>query len=666
MELPSADDRVERDAVRNTVDGLVQGSVVQANHVAGSIYVGNDESRSAAYLGEPDNWPLTAEWDPIQAGVLRSRPGADDRGIPPYVRRDIDEQLRSRMTAACDHGGLVYLVGCSASGKTRTAFEAMLATMPDYRVAAPVTGADLPAVLETILQRQIHCVLWLDDLERFFGPGELDATMLAAFVRLRVPIVGTIRTPQYDLLNPGSRSSLDTAVDSSPGPRAGIGARVLAMVEPILLPRLWTQNEVDGAVGEVDERIADAVEHHRSYGIPEYLVAGPSIWSEWRRAFEIGGLPRGAALVSAAVELERAGLPGTYSQSLLVDLHEAYLEEQGGSLLRAESLPDAFMWAAEERFGITSPLLPIEDGRWLVFQYLVDRTEQSSPRSPVKDLVWQRAVEHAANDHDAMGVAVRAATAATVVSLQVAEQIWLSKTRHPAVEIATIAAYNLGVLLLETDRPTEARAMFLQSAEGGEPRAAFNLSILLDEAGEKVEALEWCRTAAEAGYTQACFRLGFELESQGEIEEAEAWYRRGAELGEYRCATNLGNIMSASGRRDEAQTWYSRANELGDSYATFNIGLFHHDSGRLDLATQWYTRASEQGSAEAALNLGVMRSMGGDLLEAEKWYRLAADRGLAGAAFTWGTCSAAWGGTETLKSGIEGQQRVATSSPCAF
>ncbi|WP_146154160.1 SEL1-like repeat protein [Nocardia brasiliensis] len=628
--------------VGNDASGIVYGSVVQTGNVAGSINVVSEGPKAAAYLANPDNWPLVRDWDAVQAGVLRSRPGPGDDGVPPYVHRDVDDQLSSRMEAVRDGGGMVYLVGSSAAGKTRAAYEAMLATMPDFCVAAPVVGSDLPIVLEAVLRSGVRCVLWLDDLERFLGPGELDPVMLAACIRQRVPIVGTIRTPQFELFNQSSRNS----VDSSLGQRANIGARVLAMVDPIMLPRVWSPAELERAVAQNDERIAEAVECHRHYGIAEYLAAGPAIWSEWRRAFDVGGRPRGAALVSAAVDLERAGLPGPYPRSLLVGLHETYLEDQGGSLLRAEPLPEAFAWACETRLGVTSPLLPVQEDRWSVFQYLVDRIEQLSTRPPVKDLVWQRVEQYVTTDHDAMGVAIRAAEAATAVSLRVAEAIWRSRITHSSIDLAAIAAYNLGVLMLETERPDEARALFLQSAEAGEPGAAFNLSVLMGEDGEEAEARQWCRAAAEAGHPEACFRLGFDLEQSGLIEEAESWYRRGAETGEHRCATNLGNIMSTTGRRDEAQIWYSRANELGDFYAAFNIGLFHHDSGRLELAVHWYELAYEQGSAEAALNLGVLRNNAGDLVEAEKWYRNAAEKGLAGAAFNVGNLFARAGANE--------------------
>ncbi|WP_460717912.1 SEL1-like repeat protein [Nocardia heshunensis] len=548
-----------------------------------------------------------------------------------------------------ESGGMIYLIGSSAAGKTRAAYEALRAVLPDHRIATPATGVDLPVMLDAIVRFSGGCVLWLDDLEKFLGPGALDPNTLRVLLQRGVSVVGTIRKAQFELFDPGRRPGSGLGDDRSLAQLAHVGAQVLSMCESIELPRIWSDDELGRAAALDDERISEAVECHGYYGVAEYLAAGPAIWSEWRRAADVEGQPRGAALVSAAVDLARSGLPGPYPQSLIVDLHAKYLEQQGGMLLRPESLNDAFAWASRTRFGVASPLLPFEGERWLAFPYLADRTDELSTGMPIRDFVWGRAAECAETDIDSMSVAVRAAEAATAVSLRVAEEIWQTRISSSSAPIATMAAYNLGVLLMETERPEAARSMFLQAAENGEPRAAFNLSVLLVLPEEAAEAREWCRIAAEAGYPDACFDLGFKFEADGQLAEAEHWYRRGADLGEYRSATNLGNILTSAGRTDEAHSWYAKADSLGDSRATFNIGLFHHEAGRFSEAEHWYLLAFERGSAEAALNLGVLWSENGDLVAAEKWFRLAADKGRAGAMFNLGNLLASSGRLEEAR-----------------
>jgi hypothetical protein len=84
------------------------------------------------------------------------------RELPAYVERDIDASLRRRMAA----GGFVMLVGDSAAGKTRAAFEAVAATLPDHVLLVPGSLDALHAAM-TEAARSGKWVLWLDDIERY-------------------------------------------------------------------------------------------------------------------------------------------------------------------------------------------------------------------------------------------------------------------------------------------------------------------------------------------------------------------------------------------------------------------------------------------------------------------------------------------------------------------
>ncbi len=51
----------------------------------------------------------------------------------PYVPRDQDAVIRTRLTRAADEGGLVLVVGDLTAGKMRACFEALRAQLPEYR-----------------------------------------------------------------------------------------------------------------------------------------------------------------------------------------------------------------------------------------------------------------------------------------------------------------------------------------------------------------------------------------------------------------------------------------------------------------------------------------------------------------------------------------------------
>ncbi|MFB9432521.1 tetratricopeptide repeat protein [Streptoalloteichus tenebrarius] len=610
----------------STSESTVHGSVLQIGRAdVVSLAV---PSAGIAHLEDPDLWPYARIWDPLEAGTHPARSSAGGERVPPYVERDIDARLRARVGAAAENGGFVLVLGHSAAGKTRAAFEAVRSVLPDHRVVAPSVGAELPIVLRTITKKRVRCVLWLDDLEDFLGPNALDQRTLAQYMRLRVPIIATMSVRSFEIFNAAARERDDASTALGAIKALRISERVLEMAEPIEVPRIWSESEIERARMCDDDRIADAVGRHGPYGVAEYLAAGPAIWSEWRRSMDIDGQPRGAALVAAAVDLARTGLPGPYAEELIVDLHEHYLEEQGGYLLRPEPLTDAFAWASRKRFGVTSPLLPVKARHWGVFDYLVDGMGRLSPCPPVPDHVWRRVLEEAPRD-ELMSIAVYAAEAGTATSFEIAERVWSRVAAADAGPASALAAYNMGVLCMENDRRDEARVYFRRGAEQGEPKAAYNLSVMLNDDGDHAEALRWSKNAAESGYPPAFFLVGAQLEEQGFSDEAEVWYRRGAQSGDHRSATNLGRVMCESGRVDEAQPWFQLAERSGDQYATFNIGRFHHDAGRLEQAEYWYEVAFERGLPEGAFNRGALCLEKGDSAGAEVWFRRAFEAGLA-------------------------------------
>lgn len=65
--------------------------------------------------------------------------------LPVYVPRDADNELRERLA----RGGFVLLVGDSTAGKSRTAYEGMIATIPDHQLIGPAGTDALPDALDT-------------------------------------------------------------------------------------------------------------------------------------------------------------------------------------------------------------------------------------------------------------------------------------------------------------------------------------------------------------------------------------------------------------------------------------------------------------------------------------------------------------------------------------
>src|SRR5215469_1775337 len=145
--------------------------------------------------------PTVAEVDPYVLRLTESEYGRRGQRNDPYVPRDCDADLR----AGLERSGFVLLIGPSKAGKSRTAFEAALATFPDAVLIVPRARRQaLPELargelLDAVAPDQ-RVVLWLDDLERYLDPADgFDGGQLSALCG-RIPrlvVLATMRTDQY-------------------------------------------------------------------------------------------------------------------------------------------------------------------------------------------------------------------------------------------------------------------------------------------------------------------------------------------------------------------------------------------------------------------------------------------------------------------------------------
>jgi tetratricopeptide (TPR) repeat protein len=327
--------------------------------------------------------------DPVMLGVHPADTRTNDlqqprvSGLTPYIPRDVDEEL-------CDavrRDGLIVVVGESTAGKSRAAFEAIRAQCPDHLLAIPSGRESLAAVTARLSQSR-RSVLWLDDLERFLGPGGLSPAMavnLTSRTSNSTVIVATMRTSEYEHFTSRAEPPLDDQ-----GRSAWRASRdVLRSAHIVMMRRLWSSAELEGAATFADDvRIARALEQSKNFGIAETLAAGPELLRDWRNAWAPGSHPRGAALVAAAVDCRRAGLDDPVSRDLLLDLHHNYLEARGGHVLRPEPVDDAWAWALDPVHGASSLLVPTgpsdEDQRYLAFDYLIDQPDHE----PIPPDTW--------------------------------------------------------------------------------------------------------------------------------------------------------------------------------------------------------------------------------------------------------------------------------------
>ncbi|WP_159029564.1 hypothetical protein [Streptomyces qaidamensis] len=308
--------------------------------------------------------------------------------------------MEPHLHAALRRGGFILLVGESTAGKTRAAFEAIRLLHPDHHFVAPSTR-EAVAVLLDDWEAADGCVVWLDDLERFLGPGGLTTSALHRLLisDRQVLVLATMRSHEYDRYR-------DRAEMEASGPAQEIwrqGRAVLRQAQVVHVDRRWTDTERERARAvTTDPRLVRALAGDQRFGVAELLAAGPELLEGWQHAWVPGHHPRGAALVAAAVDARRAGYHGPLPVEVLKQLHEGYLVRRGGTELRPESFPEALTWALTPTVpaGANSLLLGDAEHGLLAFDYLIDLPVQDA----IPEAVWV-AVMDLASPHEAYTIA---------------------------------------------------------------------------------------------------------------------------------------------------------------------------------------------------------------------------------------------------------------------
>ncbi|MEU0619182.1 tetratricopeptide repeat protein [Streptomyces albogriseolus] len=338
--------------------------------------------------------------EPTWLGVHAARrtTGRTSTSQPPYVPRDIDDELREHLAAA---GAFVLIVGDSTAGKSRAAYEALTATLPQHTLIAPQARTSLPYAIEQTAGTP-RAVLWLDDLERFLGDGGLSRNLITRFLDTKGQhrvVLATIRASELN-------TYLRTDNGSRPLNREVLDA--LALAHRIDLPRMFSLAEKDRAATRTwDSRITAALDNADRFGIAEYLSAGPELLHLWHASRDGGEHVRGAALVSAAVDFRRAGVTAPLPRTALDELAVHYLPKRGGAPFLGEAPTQAWQWANEVRT-TTALLTPVSTGSFDVYDYLVDETIRTAA-SPVSDTVLLAALRFAdAADSMRIGTIARA------------------------------------------------------------------------------------------------------------------------------------------------------------------------------------------------------------------------------------------------------------------
>jgi hypothetical protein len=402
-------------AVLTSIGRIYTGALAAAGVAVGGAVGAVLADRGRVRLAEPKTSTAVSVFtarvnrigDPLRLGVHPAASVAQGDGrvdqMPTFISRDRWPEV----TAALVDASFVLIVGESTAGKTRLAYEAMRACLPDHVCVSPQHPDALRAALAAARQNR-PSVLWLDDIERFVGLNGISRVDLDGLLELgSVVVMATLRAQERQRFS----ARHDRHAGGQDQHLIRSGREVLQSVTAeIRLELKWSDRELSSARAHDDDpRIAAAIAGADRHGIAETLAAGPQLLRDWQDAWSVTddpatGGPRGAALVAAAVDVRRAGYHRPVSLELLRALHLDLLQARGGAALRPEPWETALQWALEPLHATSSLLEPADGTGFLAFDYLVDVTAADPAYPAVRDATWMAVVDHA-EPADLVGVA---------------------------------------------------------------------------------------------------------------------------------------------------------------------------------------------------------------------------------------------------------------------
>jgi hypothetical protein len=362
-----------------------------------------------------------AQWMGYQLGVHEVVGGGPP---PPYVSRPHDDLVRALLNPAVAASRLVVIQGESSTGKTRTAYEAVRAVLPDWRLDYPLDPAALDRRLDEEIPQQT--VLWLGDLRQYADVDGGDKVIGRLGDLLDRPGRILITTIWPETARAYARAAKDSREAGEPTGRlasAATAGRLLQRVpdlagadlhelDPaqggrVTVPETFSQDDLVAAAASGDRVLAEAVAAAASAGRPgevaQYLAGAFALIDQWQGQ---GGDRYMQAVITAAIDAARLGHAAPLQEALLLDAAVGYLSNVDRTEDARVWGPGALKSASAKLQGAVRALIPVAPaGRTGITGYRVadylrqhghaERIDQLGPVS-----LWDALAAHAASPAD--------------------------------------------------------------------------------------------------------------------------------------------------------------------------------------------------------------------------------------------------------------------------
>lgn len=530
---------------------------------------------------------LVRDVSPRELGVhaaIREQDSTDD--LPPYVPRDFDTALRAAVSTGVEQGCFVLLVGASSVGKTRSAYEAVLALAPDWWLVQPAEVAGIRALADTPVR---HTVVWLDELQRYLDQRQPVAEWVRTLRRAGAIVLGTLWADEY----------LTRAVPNGKDQK-NPDHELLRMAYVIDVAGDLTGHERERAVslGEEDSRIRTALGVSDA-GFVQVLAAGPALMRWWEQSPS----PYARAVITAAADARRLGVRSPLPRGFFADAIGGYLTPAQRAIAPPGWLDDAMTYALTPLHGAAATLIPVPGERlgqvagYLAADYLVQHARRARRSAVPPESWWRAAGEHCRELTD-LSQLTHAADARA--RYQYVELLYRCRADHGDQH----AMSQLAHVLERQGRMEEAINTARAEVAAGTPHAIRTLARLLVAEQRIEEAIELLSPPEDGShwyYAEDLVRL---LGTLDRTDDAVEVLRARVAAGDSDCASRLVDLFVAAGRFEDALVVLR--NPANPPYLKLRLATLLEERGHVDEAIDTVkTFADTEFGAERLIDLLV-------------------------------------------------------------
>ncbi|MCM2418996.1 hypothetical protein [Streptomyces sp. RKAG293] len=602
------------------------------------------------------------DWTPAQLGVHPAIAGLGDEAggfvLPKYIPRTHDEKLRHllRSIATSQRVEIIVLRGESCTGKTRSAYEAVLSCLPDWQLLFPKDSASLTAALDAGAIGA-KTVLWLNEAQHYLS-GEGSESSAAA---LRRRLEGAGPTVAILTLWPEHYRSLASDASSHPGGSAHVTA-LLDQTSLHVVPNQLSAAELSVLNDETDSDASLAAAHRASGEtgrVTQILAAGPDLVDHYEHPVGPYGC-YGKALITAAMDARRLGATAPLPLDFLIAAAPGYLTDSQRAEAPDDWQENAIIYTQRRIKSVASAFSPVpkssgigpEPGVIDLADYLHHYSRKTRRAKCPPNSFWEAATSLISSAHDINRLAISAihrlrvrhgaALADTAAALGESEALW--ELAHQSYELGNAEkSQELLLRIAVSGEPAAWVALATEKQDAGDIEGSREMYRKAADLGQLVELRQWADSEAindrqeiaiwlyrlliERGDTLSFYGLASLLQEMGQTEEAELIYEKGMQLGDVQSAYALAQINEANGKTSKADEIRLGITPALDHGTLLDLMLLHERHGRKEDAETVYWQLVEAGEERTATFLPWGRASSGDLEEAERIANEAAERG---------------------------------------